>query len=289
MQRLVYVPPWSQFGDSDNVVLALAAPFVLGTVSGTDGADTAFITSSVPGMAGELVQSVKLESRIIPCLVNIDGDTRGDMYEKRKRLARLLFPAEKAGTLYYSNDCVNVCIDAYPQSSPSATRRIHNYNQVDIKFFCPTPFWRDISDTEVKVAYVSGYSFPMKIGPMHFGIASDSEVVINTEPIPIPLEITIKAPATNPIVIRNDTTGEEIKLLHSLDKEEFLTISTKRGNIFATLTHADGSAEDAFHYLEPESVFFSLQPGENVLRYTTWNESEATFVSVKYRVLYAGV
>ena len=292
MQKVIYVPPWDTLGGEDNVALRLAEPFILGTISGTSGTDVTVQSETIPGMDGVYVENVRTESGEITCEINVKGNSREDMYRQRFRLIRALTPKAEPGTLYYSNDYITMKIGAIPQSSPKFTGRIKNYNSAEIKFFCPVPHWEAVEETTRRIAWIgNAFEFPVEIedSGMEFGvIQSNATVKLNTV-INASIIITIGAPATSPIVITNTTTGESITLEKSLGDNERLIINTKRGNKSVVLVHADGTEEDAFHYITPDSVLFELVPGENVIEYENWNESEPTTCTISYHELYSGV
>lgn len=291
MQKLTYVPSGSTLGADDNVTLELAAPFILGSVSGTGAAGTTMITSNMPGVDGDYLQAIRNESRIIRCTVHVEGQTRKEMYANRFALIQRLRSSLELGMLYYTNDYITLRIQALPKDSPEFTERIRNYNKANIDFYCPSPYWEALSPQTQRIAYTGlGFSFPIRLEPaMQFGLMTDKAEVIYSGSVPSPVQITINAPATNPIVISNETTGERIELRRALTLGETLYIDTTRGSITVEVVHADGSVEDAFQYIDPDSDFFALQPGKNMLRYVTWNESEPTTVSIAYRERYVGV
>lgn len=292
MQKVIYVPPWDSLGGEYNVALQLAEPFVLGTISGTGGADVTVQGESVPGMDGLYVEDVRMESREINCEINVRGNSREDMYRQRFRIIQALTPKSTPGTLYYSNDYITLKIKAIPQSSPQFTGRIKNYNSATVKFFCPSPAWEAVEETTRRIAWIgNAFEFPVEAeeNGIEFGvIQSNATVKLNTV-INASVIITIGAPATNPIVIKNVTAGESITLEKSLAEGEQLVINTKRGSKSVILVHADGTEEDAFNYITPDSVLFELLPGENLIEYENWNENEPTTCTISYHELYSGV
>ena len=293
MQKVIYVPPWDILGGEDNVALRLAEPFILGTISGTSGTDVTVQSETIPGMDGVYVENVRTESAEITCEINVKGSSREEMYRQRFRLIRALTPKAEPGTLYYSNDYITLKTGAIPQSSPKFTGRIKNYNAAEVKFFCPVPCWEAVEETNRYVAWLGGaFEFPIAIDDeegMEFGVIQNGAVVRLNSVINAALLITIDAPATSPIIISNATTGESITLEKSLGDSERLIINTKRGGKSVVLVHADGTEEDAFNYITPDSVLFELVPGENELVYENWNQNEPTTCSVAFHEIYSGV
>ena len=291
MQKLIYVPPWDTLGGGDNVALMLAEPYILGTVSGTSGTDTTIQSDTIPGLDGAYMRGIRIEPVIVKCTVNVHGTSREDMYKNRFALIRSLTPKATPGTLFYSNDYKTLKIGAVPQNSPGFTARIQNYNAASIEFYCPSPFWEETEATIKRVAYVGNdFEFPLALDDgMQFGVVQSEMTITPDSAVNVPLLITIGAPATNPIKLTNSTTAETIELEKSLTDGQKLIINTKRGEKSVTLVNADGTSEDAFNYITPDSVLFELVPKENNIVYESWNENEPTTVTIEYYERYTGV
>lgn len=291
MQKVIYVPPWDSLGGSDNVVLHFGRPVILGTVSGTCGTDTTVQSSNIPGMDGIYLNDIRVEPAEIKASVYIHGNSREEMYKNRFELIRRLTPKATPGTLYYQNDYISAKIGAVPESSPKFTERIKNYNAAEITFFCPSPFWESLDEKQVRIAWIgNAFEFPIAIeAKMKFGVIQSKEKVNIGAALNTSVIISVSAPATNPIKISNNTTGQIIELEHSLSDGEKLIINTKRGSKSVTLVRSDGTREDAFHYITPDSELFELVPGENELEYLNWNENEPTRVEIAFNELYSGV
>lgn len=290
MQQIIYVPPEGNYEIPDTcVTFALAPPYVIGSVSGTSGTEVSLISNTIPGVDGIYLHGVRTESREISFFIHVDGESRRDMYQKRFELIQKLAPRDTPGMLYYTNDYTTKRIAAIPLRCPDFTERIRNYNKAEISFLCPSPYWESLTEKSGYMAYLDeGFQFPLEFYPtVSFAAIENQVMLINDGSISTPLHITIAGPATNPSVT-NETTGEQIRLLQSLTASQVLEIDTKRGQKSVTIIEGS-NRQDAFQYLDPQSVFFSLVPGNNLLRYKSDNESEMTQVDLRYRELFAGV
>lgn len=291
MQRIIYVPPGGNIELPGTCVeFSLTPPYIIGSVTGTGGPETTVLSSSVPGVDGVFVHGIRAESREITCFIHVDGDDRKDMYRKRFELIRKLAPDQEPGMLYYANDYTAKRIAAYPQSSPSFTERIRNYNRAELRFLCPSPYWEDTVTQSGYMAYLNGgFRFPFLFKPtISFAALRNHTSLTNAGSVPTPVEITIRGPATNPAVV-NVTTGERFQVRQTLAQGETLQINTKRGEKSVKLIRADQEPEDAFQYIDLHSTFFQLVPGVNELRYESDNETEHARVTVRFREWYAGV
>ena len=86
-----------------------------------------------------------------------------------------------------------------------------------------------------------------------------SKTITNNGDVPEPIIATIHGPAVNPTLV-NQTTGEFIHLLWTLNAGETAVINTAFGTKTITLTGAGGSS-NGMQYLDPLSKFFSINPG----------------------------
>lgn len=288
MQRIIYVPPTGHIDQPETCAeFSLSPPYIIGSVFGTGNAETTVLSSAVPGVDGSFVQGLRIENRQITCFVHVQGAGRRQMYEERFRLAKLLAPSETPGYLYYANDFTMMRIQAIPVSSPTFTDRIKNYNRAELTFLCPSPYWESLSESTGQMAYLDqGFVFPFSFD-ISFAAMQNDIVIQNNGSANTPVEISIRGPAKNPAVI-NETTGERIGILHELTETETLKINTAKGRK-SVLISSDSGDQDAFHYIDLQSVFFSLAPGQNLLRYESDDETKRTQVMIRYRELYTGV
>lgn len=292
MQKIIYVPPEGDINRPETCAqLSLSPPYIIGSVTGTGGVETAVLSSSVPGVNGVYVQAIRAESREIKCYVHVKGDSRADMYRNRDLLISRLAPRETPGTLYYYNDYTVRRIQAIPTGSPSFTDRIHHYNRAELTFFCPSPYWESLTEKSGYLAYLdTGFEFPFAFNQtIEFAAIANQAAIVNEGSAATPVRVSIRGPAAHPAVV-NQTTGERIGLLKNLEPGESLHIGTGHGeNRYVTILHPDGTKENAYHYIDPRSEFFQLVPGENLLKYESEDESQQTQINIFYRELYAGV
>lgn len=110
--------------------------------------------------------------------------------------------------------------------------------------------------------------------------------IINEGHVDTPIQVFFKGPAVNPSII-NHATGEFIKVNRELTSDDTLIISTEFGNKTVEIER-DGVKTNAFHYIDVDSTFFSLQVGDNLLEYTT-DSLEPQSVEIRYRNRYLGI
>ncbi|MFC6038432.1 hypothetical protein ACFPYN_03085 [Paenisporosarcina macmurdoensis] len=101
--------------------------------------------------------------------------------------------------------------------------------------------------------------------------------------------MTFEGPATSPIRIENETTGEFIEVSQSLLAGEKLWISTEFGKKRVDRIAVDGTRTNAFNYINLASTFFQLESGNNLLTYSTGEDFEKAPVTIKFYPRYLAV
>ena len=287
---MIYVPPDGSYSNpSTYVYLTANEPYILSSVTGVGGVEASVISSTIPGMDGAYFQGIRIEPRKIPCTVYVKGKDRQDMYAQRYNLIRRLTPTKKLGWLYYRNDYIHVRTQAIPSVPPDFIERIRNYNKADISFWCPFPHWRSLSSKSEETGYIKGegFKFPFSF-PIKFANLKNEVTVDYQGSVPAPVTITIYGSAAKP-KITNKTTGKYIAVEQGLTETQRLVIVTTRGSKSVKIAETGKSTKDAFQYIDPASVFWELQPGENVISYDSGDDSQKTAVKIVYSEFYSGV
>lgn len=291
MERLIYVPPGGDYNDPmQRVMLAAEEPFIVSKIKGLGGLETEIISSQTAAPSGEYYQGCRTPPRPIRCTVNVRGADRADMYRQRMRLIGLLRPQAIPGTLYYENDYIAVRISAVPRIPPDFEKRIRNYNEADISFYCPQPEWISLDEQQESIAFIenSGFQLPLSFSPNGISFCytqSDLDIdYVGTAPAPV--RITVLGPSDQP-VIRNETTGRHIRIQRALSDGEILVINTEKGRK-SVMLQTDDTVINAFGYIDPTSKFWELQPGVNHITYGD-DEQVQTSIYINYYIRYAGV
>jgi hypothetical protein len=176
-----------------------------------------------------------------------------------------------------------------PGTARRPTRQI-----VQVKLRAPRPFF---FDPEIKTAtlasFSGGLSFPFRT-PWTFGTASSTVTITNNGNVPTPVIITFHGDLTNPRVdITNIKDGIEttkfIKAVMTLAAGEVLRIDTSLGQ--HKVEYIVGSSNtNGFQYLDSESEFFWLMPGDNLISFSSSSAIGASATcSIEYFEQYIGV
>lgn len=293
MQQLKYVVPNGNPEDpNDYVVLKFAEPYILETLKGVSGLEKTIISSELAGVDGNTVQHIRAEPRIVEATAFAYGNTREEMYRNRLKLISLLSNTRQAGTLYYINDHITVMIEAYPQLPGDFTERIRNYNKCSVKFYCPYPFWSETEQQTIQMEYEileDVFSFPLVFEDnICFAENRTSKTIYYNGSVPAPVTLTLLGNILSPI-IRNETTGEQIEVEDvELSDGDTLTINTKKGSK-SVILYKNGETSNAFNLVTTSSTFWQLQPGKNVISFTSSKGNTASVLIVAYTNLYEGV
>ena len=138
------------------------------------------------------------------------------------------------------------------------------------------------------MAYLmGGLKFPLRL-PTIFAHRGYQRVFENVGDVPTPVQIEFKGPAQNPTIF-NRTTGEFIAVNRELGPDDILFIDTAFGQKRVEIQRANGESENAFNYIDLASSFFQLELGDNLIEYSSNNDSTLTRVRVSYRNRYVGI
>ncbi len=97
-----------------------------------------------------------------------------------------------------------------------------------VHLVCPEPFWHDSFCTSRQMSFLmGGLSFPLFLNS-RFSQRSFKRILQNIGDVPTPVNITFYGPAVNPI-IKNNTTGEFIRVNRELGESDKLIIDTTFG------------------------------------------------------------
>lgn len=284
MQRVKYINPNGQV-----VEFCDKPPFIFEKILGIGMPDTRLYNPDSVGLNGGLFDGLNLEPRRISLNFHIKGESRGDLYRNRRKLisytSSLLNADGVLGRLEYTNEDKMHWIPCVPIQGGDAQNRIKNYNiSVPIHFYCPDPLWRDMHKFNQFMAYIGGgMKFPVNIPineGIRFGQRAYKAIVNNSGNAPTPIEITITAPALQPEIIKT-RTGEYIRLKKAIHGKDKLVIDTYSHNLKAVIIHEDGTEEDAMGYIEPDSRFFELDPGDNVLDFKSGDDSTKSTIIIE--------
>lgn len=269
---------------SNNEILRLVGDYKLIRIDGIESSDYEITIEKYIQYDGGYTN----KKRILPRDISISFDycnLKNDNIE-RQRVIKFFNPKSQ-GILTINYCGVERYILYEVESFKEVRKSLYEPLSFNLNLVCPNPYFKDISIGDIISTWIGGWKFKFKL-PFRFKQKGDpKENVFNDGHVETPVEIIFKGPAVNPSVI-NYATGEFIKVERTLTSDDTLYITTEPGNKKIEIER-NGMRENAFHYIDPDSTFFQLQVGDNMIEYTTDNELEPQSVEIRYRNRYIGV
>jgi len=275
-----------------------AAPYLLKKLEGTGAMDTDVQMHKTTFQDGQTWINTVLEPRTIAITISIMTRTQEELFQRRRELSRVLNPKLGPGMLLYEyyggTKEIEVVVEQPPVYPAGKDVKGYGYQEAMISFVCPSPFWRDISSVKEEIAAWGGLlEFPLEITPegIEMGYREMSLIanIFNPGDVPCGMRIRFKARATvkNPSLF-NVNTREELKINKTLDAGEVLTVTTHFANKRVE-AEKQGVTESAFQWLDLDSTFLQLEPGDNLLRYNADEGIDNLEVDIYFTPLYVGV
>lgn len=274
--------------NGESITLGNQAPYFLETIDGVGEVPVSIENQKAPKQDGSTYLGNVLDNRAI----SIEGTiiTKGDpaaVLAARRLMQQVLNPKLGKVTITYHQGNQVKEIIGIAETTPvfpggQGSKGLY-YQKFLLHLICHEPFWIDTYFESREMSYLmGGIQFKLRL-PTTFSYRGFKRRAINNGDVPTPVEIEFKGPAINPTV-SNETTGEFIKVNRELQEDDVLTISTAFGKKFVLI-----NGQNAFHYIDLDSIFWQLVPGENLLSYTSNHDSIKTRVMVKWKNRYVGL
>lgn len=156
-----------------------------------------------------------------------------------------------------------------------------------LELSCMDPLFQDVIENGEQIStWIGGWKWKFKLPFRMKQRGEPQKNIINEGDVDTPVEIEFHGPAVNPKII-NHTTGEFIRIKKEITSDEVLYINTAFGKKRVGIIR-NGTREDAFDYIDLDSRFFSLRPGDNVIEYQSENLAPQS-VQIYYYNRYLGV
>lgn len=283
MQKVTFIN-----AKGENISFYANPPFILNSIEGLGDVPNSINSQKSPYQDGETYIDTRLGPRPIPITFTIKGKNYGEISNYRRQISAIFNPRLGEGTLIYEienirREIVVVC-DGSP-SFPSGNSRGNTFQVGAIDLIAHNPFWVTEENTDQLVVWEGGLTFPLQFPTTFASLsASKSKLLVNDGDVETPILITFNGPATAPITVKNVTAGKYIQINRSLAVGEKLEINTAFGQKKVTKVLADGTRENATHYIKiPGSEFFNLEVGNNLIEYSTGSDYEQAGVSIQWR------
>lgn len=279
MSKLTYINERGQ-----SIVLANSPPLLVTKIDGLGSVQNEIQRQRAPFQDGSThVGSTLSERQLV-----IEGVILGKDQETYRRQLIQVFNPKLKGVLRYEKNGVSRAIECVPELAPVLPSDFSKtYQLFMITLLCPSPFWLDVLVEEIQMAaWLGGFEFPLEL-PTMFASAGSMGYADNKGDVEAPVVIEFTGPATNPKV-ENVTTGEYVIVKRVLGAGDKLVITTAFGAKGVTLA-SNGVQSNAIHWLDIDSTFWQLRPGENLIKYTADAGVESATVVVRWQNRFVGV
>ena len=251
-------------------------------------ADLTYRTSSAPYQQGETLLSTQFNSRKLGFSVMVTAPTLEDVQAATQALIRLFNPLAGDGILCFEyEDGTCYYLSCSGRVTTSVGGRGLSYQVVNFQMTAHDPFWYT-SYQAASLGTTNTATFPL-VFPFVLPSNTANTIITNNGDIDAAATIIITGDVTNP-KITNNTTSEFFEFTIDMDANDTMTITTGFGN--KTINYYDataGTTVNGFQYLNADSVFWELIPGENEIIFTSDAVDAATRVSLSWRDRYSGV
>lgn len=265
-------------------------PLFIFKPEGFNGIQTETVSSKGIYQDGVNINRNVLNERILTlnCYMVIDTEKQREFL--KNNLYRTFNSKLKGKLTVYTDTLSRIAENVVVIQSPIFDDDYENSNELvafQIQLMMPAPFFTSVEKGIEIATWCGGFNFKTKL-PLRFRQKGDTKKnIFNEGHVDTPVKIYFEGPAVNPS-IKNLTTNEFIKINKTIEAGEVLVINTEYGNKTVEI-ESGGSTLNAFHYIDLDSDFFSLIPGDNLIEYTADNELDVQKVEIRYKERYLGV
>lgn len=278
----------------DTLTFGDKAPFLATKIEGLGSPKNEISRQKSPYQDGTTITHSTLEERELVLEGVILYKDRLERQRYRNRLIKVFNPKLKGG-LIFERDGIKKKIDCVVEQAPYFPSNMQEpYQMFSLIFICPDPFWRDVTESKEEIAvWKSAFEFPLEIVPegIEMGYREPSLIVniFNGGDVPCGMKIQFKALATvvNPSLF-NVNTREYFKVNKTMQAGEVITVTTHFQNKRVE-SSKNGVILNAFNWIDLDSTFLQLDPGDNLFRYDADEGLDSLEVSVYYTPQYLGV
>lgn len=265
-----------------------SSPFQLETINGLGDVQADIQIQKAAYQHGVTFLDALLQQRFMDINFKIRGSNYDEIRALRNKLTRITNPVLGLGTLIYkSGDTVRE-IKAVSESLPifpsGNQNRGFGWQKAQMSFVCPDPYFvggpDDIERYKLE-DFVGNFRFSFHF-PVRFATRGDLKEIINDGDVSAPIKIEFRGPVKAPM-IKNNTTGEFIKVDREIPENYKLIIDTTSGNKRVEIVGPDGVMVNAMHYITLDSTFFELQVGGNTLSFIADEGNPEVYVEFRKR------
>ncbi len=271
-----------------SVEFSLQSRIVVENIETFTQQSTQFTTTQSNREIGEKLEAQHVKPKTFP----VRGTILGASDAIRRQILHVIAPLSECTLIF--DDTYEMTV--YVKASPDVER--YEYNaRYSFSLYAPFPYWRTREkNSQTLVGLKALFSFPWNISdPSPFAFSEYVEVgyvtINNTGEAPASWTATLLAldEVVNPRIY-NMKTGLFVRLRHTMENGETITISTEGEELSVRIETADGVQRDGFEYLDLESEPFQLAVGENYIKTDAENDTTAALrASIAFQPNFVGV
>ena len=274
-----------------------SATYRLLKYGGFAAATVTHLTTQAPYQDGATLAATHFELREVSLDVRIAAADLTALQAAVRALAAAFNPLLGPGALIFTkedgNQYVLWCLgNNTPTLLPSRQTPTTQYCTIDL--IAHDPFWYTYP-SKIKYFGMDSLTFPFSFD-FSLPAITPTQTLTNLGDVAAGVRIVVSGEITNPSISRSWTdafgnvTTETMAFTLAMTAGEVLTITTGMGKKTITLKHDDGSYDsNPFQYLDADSVFWELVPGDNTVDVTSSAISPGTTISVEYSDKFVGV
>lgn len=283
MEQFIYTNP-----SGKSITIDYKGEFLIDSYDGLTSAEIEPITIKGYKQNGYTLSGISYGARNINLNFLMRAKNAEELYKKRRTLAQVFNPLLGQGTLTYTNNYISKSIKCVPTVVPTPVDKMGLLCLVNVELTANNPFWFDTAENAIQLSgFVGGLKYPFKFNnTIHFATKGSVATISIDGDLSSPIRAEFRGEATKPRLTLTNT-GEYIEVNTVLDPKESLTITTEYGNKNVVLNKADGTKESAYHLININSSFFSLERGKNKVSFTS--DTGDPEVYLYWRNYYVGV
>jgi len=277
------------FVNANSEEFAINPPnYLLLGFDGFEQGDIDIQSSRAPYQDGRTYIDNLFPEKIITLEIALFGDNQQEVFDRRLTVSQGFNSRLGPGTLVLEQvNGSTYQIDVITKSIKFGNITSKYHNVAIIELIAHNPFWYNPTQWEqIMIGFSGGFSFPFSF-PFNLGTVGSEIEIVNLGNIETPVMIYFYGEVTDP-TIQNLTTDEDIIITKTVDDGDILIINTAFGEK-SVMILSGGVYTNAFEYVDPDSVFWKLNPGSNTIKYTVTSEGANAQCRLYFYHRYSGV
>lgn len=270
----------------ENIILG-KNDYKLTSCSGFEAADYGISIKENGIIDGATVQSSKIGVRYL----DLGFDVYGRNQESQRQMLIGFFSPKSDYTIKVERSGAERMIIGKVESFSISQATLYSAMSVRLSFICTNPYFFATSDLAKSMNQVVPLiAFPFVIPPQGavagYRISQKEITLDNNGHVETGLRAVFKAAGGNAagIILKNLTSGQKIEFTGTLQQGSTLEISTILKNKYVRVDR-----ENAIHFINRQSEFFSMVKGDNVITYSASEGYDNLNVRIYFTPQYLGV